>query len=72
MKGFEDYLTIAQLAKCLPGKWSERYIRYLIDTKQIPYFSIGHGKKLFRLDDIEKWLESKRQVPEDWAGEMKG
>jgi excisionase family DNA binding protein len=52
------------LIKWLPGKWSKRYIYYLINTEQIPHYKPSRNKLLFSLDDIDQWLQSCRVDPD--------
>jgi len=57
----ENYLRpwvgLAQLLEELPGKWSKRYIYYLVQATQIPHYKLTKRKLLFTLDEIEKWLQ---------------
>ena len=53
----KEYLTVDELSE-LTG-WSRRTIQYLRDSRQLPFYQDGR-RILFRTDEIEKYLESKK------------
>lgn len=63
-KYLKPWVDLNGLLEALPGKWSKRYIRYLVHTKQIPHFKPTPRKLLFNLNKIEEWLENS-QVGDD-------
>jgi len=53
----KDFLTVKEVANLLNS--SEIWIRKLIQNKTIPSYKIA-GKRLFKKDEIEQWIESQR------------
>jgi excisionase family DNA binding protein len=48
----------------LPG-FSQRYLYYLVASKQIPHIKPTKRKVLFDPDDLQKWLGSRKIGVED-------
>ena len=64
MTEMEKWTDLEGLRGTLPGKWSKRYIYYLVQTKQIPHYKPSPNKLLFNLEDVEAWLLASRVEPE--------
>jgi excisionase family DNA binding protein len=54
----ENFLNTKQVANLLNS--SEIWIRKLVHDKTIPSYKIG-GKRLFKKDEIEQWIESQKE-----------
>ncbi len=57
------YLSFKTVLEVLP-EFSERYLRYLVATKQIPHIKPTKRKLLFDPDEIDRWLKE-RSVKEE-------
>jgi excisionase family DNA binding protein len=55
----KPYLSVYELMQ-LSG-WSRRTIQHLRDSRQLPFYQDGR-RIIFKTDDIEKYLES-RKIP---------
>lgn len=54
----DEFLTTKDLAKLL--KSSEVWIKQLVKKNAIPSYKIG-GKRLFRKEEIEQWIDSQKE-----------
>jgi len=54
----DEFLTTKEIAKLL--KSSEVWVKQLVKKNMIPSYKIG-GKRLFRKDEIDQWLDSQKQ-----------
>ena len=54
-----DYMGFREVLAYLPGI-TERYLRYMIATGQIPHFKPTPRKLLFKRSDLDAWLERRR------------
>ena len=53
----DEYLTTKEVAKLL--KATETWIKQLVKKKIIPSYKIGR-KRLFKREEIDKWIESQK------------
>ncbi len=56
----KDFLTTKDMAKLLNS--SEIWIRKLVQNKIIPSYKIG-GKRLFKKEEIDQWIDSQKDEP---------
>jgi excisionase family DNA binding protein len=54
----DEFLTTKDMAKLL--KSSEVWIKQLVKKSMIPSYKIG-GKRLFKKEEIEQWIESQKE-----------
>jgi excisionase family DNA binding protein len=59
----EKLLTAKEVAEYL--RLSKSTIYKLTSQKLIPFIKLNNGKVLFKLSDIEAWLEKRKQNPVD-------
>lgn len=52
------YLTLFEVVDLLPG-FTERYVRYMVATRQIPFIKPTARKLLFDREQIERWLDER-------------
>lgn len=54
----QQFYTIKELAEML--NVSELWISRRVKTGEIPSYKLG-GKRMFRMEEIEQWLESRKE-----------
>ena len=61
-----QFFSLAGASEYLGGGLSVRTLRRLItEPGGIPHYRAGQGKILIPKDDLESWLQSRRQEPQD-------
>ena len=54
-----DYMGFKEVLEYLPGI-TERYLRYMVATGQVPHMKPTPRKLLFRKSDLDAWLERRK------------
>ena len=55
------YLSITETSEYL--KISVNYLYKLTSKRKIPFYNPSGGKLLFKVDELDKWVERSRRTP---------
>lgn len=54
-----DYMGFREVLSYLPGV-TERYLRYMVATGQVPHYKPTPRKIIFKRSDLDAWLERRK------------